>query len=121
MPCKVHRALNLVAITILNTNEEPKGKKENVVGRFLQPHVLALMARLTDVINDFDSLKIPITEQKIVIGALEEMIKACRSYARIARPQASLECRSRLCMPFSLTAIQDIRLSSFGCLPGALA
>jgi serine/threonine-protein kinase ATR len=45
------------------------------------------MARLTDVINDSISLQPPIMEQRTSIGALEELIKVSKHYARIARPQ----------------------------------
>lgn len=87
---QVHRALHLMATTIMTANKDPKGKKGNVIGKFLQTHVLGLMARLTDVINDSVSLQPPIMEQRSSIGALEEMIKFCKQYARIARPQVCL-------------------------------
>lgn len=80
-----------MANTILNANQEKKGRKGNPIGRFLQPHILGLMPRLTDVINDSVSLQSPVMEQRISIGALEEMIKVCMHHARIARPQVRLK------------------------------
>ncbi|RDA91201.1 hypothetical protein CP533_4836 [Ophiocordyceps camponoti-saundersi (nom. inval.)] len=85
----IHKALHLMATTILKSNKDPKLKKSNVIGRFLQSHVLGLMARLTDVINDSVSTHPPILEQRSCIRTLEEMIKVCKGYARIARPQMS--------------------------------
>ncbi|RCI08728.1 hypothetical protein L249_4681 [Ophiocordyceps polyrhachis-furcata BCC 54312] len=85
----IHKALHLMATTILKNNKDPKLKKSNVIGRFLQSHVLGLMARLTDVINDSVSTHPPVLEQRSCIRTLEEMIKVCKGYARIARPQMS--------------------------------
>jgi serine/threonine-protein kinase ATR len=82
-----------MATTILGASKDPKAKKGNMVGRFLQSHLLGLMARLTDVINDSTSLQPPIAEQKSSIGALEEIIKISKHYARIARPQVRLLCK----------------------------
>lgn len=79
-----------MANTILSANKEPKGRKGNLIGRFLQPHILGLMPRLTDVTNDSVSLQISVTEKRINIGALEEMINVCMHHARIARPQVCL-------------------------------
>ncbi|PHH88275.1 hypothetical protein CDD83_7759 [Cordyceps sp. RAO-2017] len=104
----IHKALHLMATTILSANKDTKLKKSNVIGRFLQSHVLGLMARLTDVINDSISTHPPITEQRSCIRTLEEMIRVCKGYARIARPQISA------CL---LSAIsQDaLREASFSC------
>lgn len=76
-----------MATTILSTNKDPKSKKGNVIGRFLQSHVLGLMARLTDVINDSITLQPLIMEQRSAIATLEEMLKVCKQYVRVARPQ----------------------------------
>ena len=66
----------------------PKGKKlGNVVGRFLEHYMLGLMARLADVINDRLPTSPPVEEQRRCLRAMEEMIKVCKTYVRIARPQ----------------------------------
>ena len=84
---QIRKALHTMATTILSANKDSKQKKGNIIGRFLQSHLLGLMARLTDVINDTVSVHPPVAEQRRCIRALEEMIKICRGYARIARPQ----------------------------------
>lgn len=76
-----------MATTLLSANKDTKLRKSNVIGQFLQSHVLGLMARLTDVINDSVSRHPPILEQRSCIRTLEEMIKYCKGYARVARPQ----------------------------------
>lgn len=76
-----------MATTILSANKDTKGKKGNTIGRFLQSHILGLMARLTDTLNDSVVIQAPILEQRSAIKTLEEMIKVCKQYCRIARPQ----------------------------------
>src|SRR5262245_39739680 len=77
-----------MATVIMSSTKETRQKKTNLIGRFLQPHVLGLMARLTDVINDSTSQP-PVLEQRRCIRALEEMIRVCKAYSRIARPQVA--------------------------------
>lgn len=84
---QIRRALETMGGMILTANKDTKHKKGNTIGRFLQSHILGLMARFTDVINDSVSLYPPVMEQRSCIGALGEMIKVCQTYARIARPQ----------------------------------
>ncbi|KAK2593293.1 serine/threonine-protein kinase M1 [Conoideocrella luteorostrata] len=110
----VRQALHLVATTVLNANKETKNKKGNVVGRFLQPHILGLMPRLTDVINDSVSLQPPVLEQRICIGALEEMIRTCMQHARIVRPQISA------CL-LSAISQEPLREASLSCWAAMLA
>ncbi|KAH8677021.1 hypothetical protein BGZ61DRAFT_520585 [Ilyonectria robusta] len=85
----IRKALSTMATMILIANKEARQKKGNPTGRFLQSHLLGLMARLTDVINDSLSTHPPAQEQRRCIRAMEEMIRVCRDYARIARPQMS--------------------------------
>ncbi|KAG5942731.1 hypothetical protein E4U59_000920 [Claviceps monticola] len=88
----VRRALLFVAKTILSTSKETRGRKGNPIGRFLQPHILGLMPRLTDVINDSVSLQTSVMEKRISIGALEEMIKDSKTTAQESLRSASLSC-----------------------------
>jgi serine/threonine-protein kinase ATR len=76
----------------------PKDVKEkSVVGRFLENYMLGLMASLADVINDRLSSSAPVEEQKRCLRAMEEMIKVCRTYVRLARPQVSDCPASKIC------------------------
>ncbi|KAF4124503.1 serine/threonine-protein kinase ATR [Geosmithia morbida] len=82
------RALQTMA-ALVATNSKEKNRKGNVIGRFLQPYLLGLMARFTDVISDSMSTNPPIMEQRRCILAMDEMIRLCHGYSRIARPQIS--------------------------------
>ncbi|PHH78594.1 hypothetical protein CDD82_2953 [Ophiocordyceps australis] len=104
----IHKALNFVATTILKSNKDIKYKKGTAVGKFLQSHVLGLMARLTDVINDSVPPHEPMLQQRSCIRAMEEMIKVCKTYVRIARPQISA------CL-LSAISHDALRPASFSC------
>ncbi|KAH0495668.1 hypothetical protein TgHK011_009203 [Trichoderma gracile] len=86
---QVQKALTMMASMSLGAVKETRNKKTDLVGRFLQLHILGLMTRFTDVINDSISIHPQVTEQRRCIRALEEIIRICQSYARIARPQIS--------------------------------
>ncbi|KAM5379618.1 hypothetical protein ACJZ2D_003812 [Fusarium nematophilum] len=101
----VRKALNTMAMTILAANKETRSKKADATGRFIQSHLLGLMARLTDVINDPN---LPVQERRRYIRAMEEMIKVCKGYARIARPQMSA------CL-LSTLSHDALREASFSC------
>lgn len=77
----------MMASMTIGSVKETRNKKADLVGRFLQSHILGLMARFTDVINDSISLYPQVMEQRNYIRTLEEMIRICQTYARIARPQ----------------------------------
>jgi serine/threonine-protein kinase ATR len=76
-----------MALMLVGPSKETKHKKGNLVGRFLHAHILGLIAPLTDVINDSIPVDSPVIEQRRCVRALEEMIRLCKDYARIARPQ----------------------------------
>ncbi|GAB0136223.1 hypothetical protein EsDP_00004534 [Epichloe bromicola] len=105
----VRRALHFMATTILSANKEMKGRKGNPIGRFLQPHILGLMPRLTDVINDSVSLQTPVMEQRISIGALEEMIKVSQEPLR----DASLCCWAAMLAHFEEEDIEALLETTF--------
>jgi hypothetical protein len=103
----------MMASMSLGAVKETRNKKTDLVGRFLQLHILGLMTRFTDVINDSISIHPQVTEQRRCIRALEEIIRICQSYARIARPQV----RQRKNAPAQawLTVHIDLGLSSVCC------
>jgi serine/threonine-protein kinase ATR len=76
-------------------------KKAHHVGRFFQQHALGLTARLSDVINDLLNRSPPVQEKRRYIKAMEEMVRVCKSYVRIARPQV---CSYLICFPLSVSA-----------------
>ena len=84
---QARRALQIVAG--MHSGRETRTKKSNSAGRFLNAHVLGMMARLTDVINDTVAASSPVQEQRRCLRAVEEMIAIGREYAQNARPQVS--------------------------------
>lgn len=75
---------------ILKANKESRTKKPDVIGRFLQPHLLGIMARLADVITD-TTLGVSLMQQRHCIGTLQVMIELCKSHAQSARSHVSFE------------------------------
>lgn len=71
---------------ILVANGESK-KGSQATGRFLHHHALALMAQLTDTINDGAVIRAPFHERRQCIKAMEEMIRMGKNNVRIVRPQ----------------------------------
>lgn len=94
-------------MSILSANKETRLRKGNIIGRFLQSHILGLMARLTDVINDPAMVHPGEIEQRNCIRALDEMISLCQTHARVARPQIS----ACLLAALAQDALRDISLS----------
>ncbi|KAI8186429.1 hypothetical protein K4K51_010488 [Colletotrichum sp. SAR 10_75] len=104
---RVIDAITTMCNLVMAANKE-KPKKGNLIGRFLQAYMLGLMARLADVINDFHGLCLPPEEQIRCIRALEEAIKLCQSYVRIARPHIAA------CL-LSAIAQDELREAAFSC------
>lgn len=76
-----------MATVLVPATRETKQKKGNMIGRLLQAQMLGLMARFADVINESMFAIYTVKEQLRCIRAMEEMIRVCKDYARIARPQ----------------------------------
>ncbi|UQC83200.1 phosphatidylinositol 3 [Colletotrichum lupini] len=105
---RIIEALASFCSMMMVANKESKPKKGNTIGRYLQSYILGLMARLADVINDMPLVFPPAEEQRRCIRALEEMIRHCKAYVRIARPQIAA------CLLSSL-AQDDLREAAFSC------
>lgn len=84
---QVQAALTTMASLLLADQKDKRSKKSNVVGRYFQQHALGLAQRLSEVINDTLLLHPPVSEQRRCLGAMEEMIRICKSYVCMARPQ----------------------------------
>ncbi|KAJ4323015.1 serine/threonine-protein kinase M1 [Fusarium piperis] len=102
----VRKALNTIASMILAENKDIRAmKKGEKTPRFIQSHLLGLMARLTEVINDPN---LPFQERRRYIRAMEQMLCVIKDSARFARPQIAA------CLLSTLT--QDtLREASFSC------
>ncbi|KAI1642826.1 uncharacterized protein F4817DRAFT_277367 [Daldinia loculata] len=103
----IRGVLNKVASMMLAGSGELKQKKVHASGPFLQRYALALMAGLTQVINDA-STRTPIQERKRYIKAMEEMIRTGKQYIRIARPQISA------CLQ-AVMLYDELRSAAFSC------
>lgn len=85
MPWQVRKALNTIASMILAENKDARAmRKGDKTPRFIQSHLLGLMARLTEVINDPN---LPFQERRRYIRAMEQMLCVIKDSARFARPQ----------------------------------
>ncbi|GKT69679.1 protein kinase Rad3 [Colletotrichum tofieldiae] len=105
---RIIEALTSFCTMMMVANKESRPKKGNIIGRFLQSYILGLMARLADVINDMPLVSPPVEEQRRCVRAMEEMIRLCKAYVRIARPQISA------CL-LSALAQDDLREAAFSC------
>jgi serine/threonine-protein kinase ATR len=61
-------------------------KKGNPIGAFLELHVLGLVTRISEVVND-NRDEHSIKQKERFLKALEELVKVAKSHARVARPQ----------------------------------
>ncbi|OTA56852.1 phosphatidyl inositol 3-kinase-like protein [Hypoxylon sp. EC38] len=103
----VRNVLNKVASMMLAGSGDMKQKKVHASGPFLQKYALALMAGLTQVINDVSN-RTPQQERKRYIKAMEEMIRTGKHYIRIARPQISA------CLQAAMS-YDELRSVAFSC------
>lgn len=55
---------------------------------FLEQHLLGLVARLSELVNDPRD-EYPIQEKERCVKAFEELVKLAKSHARTARPQVT--------------------------------
>jgi serine/threonine-protein kinase ATR len=72
---------------IIGIPGEPRPKKGNIIGKFLEPHVLGLLTHVNDVISAVTFGRPATLEHRLYLQAVEEMIRVCKVHARIARPQ----------------------------------
>ncbi|KAI1411414.1 phosphatidyl inositol 3-kinase [Hypoxylon sp. FL1857] len=102
----IRNVLNKVASMMLAGSGDMK-KKVHASGPFLQKYALALMAGLTQVINDVSN-RTSTQERKRYIKAMEEMIRTGKHYIRIARPQISA------CLQAAMS-YDELRSVAFSC------
>ena len=85
--CQIRAALHFLAARAPSVDGNQK--RGNPVGAFLELHVLGLVARISEVVND--SLDEHSVKQKErFVKALEELVKVAKKHARVARPQVCL-------------------------------
>ncbi|KAI1392547.1 phosphatidyl inositol 3-kinase [Hypoxylon trugodes] len=103
----IRNVLNKVASMMLAGSANVKQKKVHASGPFLQRYALAIMAGLTQVINDISN-KTPTQIRERYIRAMEEMIRTGKYYIRIARPQISA------CLQGAIQ-YDELRSAAFSC------
>ncbi|CAG8977250.1 hypothetical protein HYALB_00009347 [Hymenoscyphus albidus] len=82
---RIHFALGYLAKHASEPSEGSR-KKKNTVGMFLEQHLLGLVARLSEVVNDPRD-EHPTQEKQRCVKAFEELVKVAKTHARAARPQ----------------------------------
>ena len=88
-------------------------KKSNPLGGFLEWHILGLVARLAEVVNDAQEMR-SISEKKACVKGIEEMVKIGKTSVRGGRPQ--------VCSMLSITyRLPLMILQICACLQSALA
>ena len=80
----IRYALQFIASRTQTANAS--NKKSNLVGPFIEHHILGIVARLSEVVNDSRDEQ-SVTEKERCIKAVGEMVKVGKIHTRIARPQ----------------------------------
>ncbi|KAI6601117.1 hypothetical protein MCOR14_004531 [Pyricularia oryzae] len=83
-------------------------KKRAMVARYLQIHALGLTATIAETLKESSSTHYPVHERKRSLRAMEEMIKLCRFFIRIARPQITAVLLTAL-------AFDELRSAAMSC------
>jgi len=79
-------ALSVVGNLLVDAKDK-KAKKSHIIGRYVEQHALGLASKLGETITDSVGSNPPAQERRRCLRAMEEMIRVCRSYVCIARPQ----------------------------------
>ncbi|TVY28597.1 Protein kinase [Lachnellula hyalina] len=82
---RIHYALQYLA-KHTHVIVEGVSRKNNPVGVFLEQHLLGLVARLSEVINDSRDEQ-PTKEKERCVKAFEELVRVAKTHTRTARPQ----------------------------------
>ena len=65
-------------------------KQPNPVGAFFEQHILGLVARFVEVVNDARDEQ-TVTEKERCVRAVEELVKVAKTHTRVARPQVCFD------------------------------
>lgn len=76
--------------------EEKKPGKSETIGRYVEQHALGLVSKLSEVITDSINTNPSAQERRQCLRAMEEMIRICRTYVCVARPQVRHDVLLRL-------------------------
>ncbi|TVY82181.1 Protein kinase rad3 [Lachnellula suecica] len=82
---RIHAALRYLA-KYAKVTVEGASRKNNSVEVFLEQHLLGLVARLSEVVNDSRD-EYPTKERERCIKAFEELVRVAKAHVRTARPQ----------------------------------
>lgn len=83
---RVHQGLHLLASLVKGSGHVSSTKKNEIVGSFIESHVLGIITEFAHTITDFQ-IKQPIIEKRRCLGAIGEMIKIAKDHVRPALPQ----------------------------------
>ncbi|BCR99011.1 protein kinase MEC1 [Aspergillus luchuensis] len=79
------RALHLLAVLVPRKSGHTP-KRANLIGYFIEEHVLGIITQFAHAVNDFQ-IRQPLIEKKRNIAAIGEMIKVARGHISSALPQ----------------------------------
>ncbi|PYI12112.1 hypothetical protein BO78DRAFT_392787 [Aspergillus sclerotiicarbonarius CBS 121057] len=79
------RALHLLAVLVPRKSGYTP-RREDVIGYFIEEHVLGIITQFAHAINDFQ-IRQPLVEKKRNIAAIGEMVKVARGHINSALPQ----------------------------------
>lgn len=82
-----HRALELLAALVPRKSAQGStSRKTNLLGHFVEEHVLGIITQFAHAINDFQ-IRSPLAEKKRNIMAIGGMVKVARGHVSSALPQ----------------------------------
>ncbi|OJJ33117.1 hypothetical protein ASPWEDRAFT_174541 [Aspergillus wentii DTO 134E9] len=113
---RFHRALHLLAALVPRKSiQGGTSKKANLLGHFIEEHVLGIITQFAHSINDFQ-IRQPLVEKKRNIIAIGEMIKIARDHVSSALPQICACLRSAL----DIKELCDYAFTAWGVLISSL-
>ena len=82
---KFHQALHLLA-RLVPRKSTSSSRKSNLLGSFIEEHVLGIITQFAHAVNDFQ-IRQSLIEKKRNIVAIGEMVKIARGHVSSALPQ----------------------------------
>ncbi|OJJ46333.1 hypothetical protein ASPZODRAFT_66362 [Penicilliopsis zonata CBS 506.65] len=110
---RFYQALRLLADLVprKSTHGNKDSKKSNLLGQFIEEHVLGIITQFANAINDFQ-IRQPLLEKKRNIIAIGEMIKVAKGHVSSALPQICACLRSAL----GIQELSDYAFKTWGIL-----
>ena len=100
MPCErssaygdqIRYGMQILAARAQSASDVGGRRRNNSVEAFLEEHILGLVARVSEVVNDTRDER-SVLDKRIAVKAVEEMALLGKQSIRLARPQVRLHSR----------------------------